>query len=213
MVLRYQVCAVAAFVTATLTTPATAETITFDTIQTASLADVPNGYEGFNWNYILVENASNLAKQGVTGYSNGLESLPNVAFTDCCNTASFSRPSSFTLDSGYFSAAWLNDLDISVTGYSGTDLLYSTTFTVNATGPILETFNWSGITSVVFSASGGTPAGFPITHIDGRQIVMDNLIVSGVSPVPLPNSLTAFASALIGLAGLGAHQSRRRGIA
>ncbi|HEY7900827.1 MAG TPA: PEPxxWA-CTERM sorting domain-containing protein, partial [Caulobacteraceae bacterium] len=119
------------------------------------------------------------------------------------NPASFSG-AGFELVSGDFTAAWNDGLSILVQGYNGASLIDTTTFVVNTSGPTLETFDWTGLTSVTFTSSGGTHN--PNLDGNGEHFALDNLSVA----VPEP---ATWALLLVGFAGLGAVARRRRAFA
>ena len=183
---------------------AKAETLTFDDL--SNYAPVPNGYGGLNWNnFNALNTVQELAYDGPNGYTNGVVSSPNVLYNVDANPASISSPTAFTLNSGEFTAAWNDGLQVLATALNTTtNQFYFQTFTVNTSGPTLETFNWANINEVTFSSYGGTSAGFDGS---GEHFALDNL---SVSAVPLPAALPMFSAALLGLAGLGANARRKR---
>jgi hypothetical protein len=185
-----------------------AQTITFDDLNPSTLpgatvpyeAPIPNGYASLQWNNVWVLDVpQNLqADPGATGYKNGLVSGNNVAFNDRGNPASISG-GAFNLNSAYLTAAWNNGLQVEVQGFVGTTLTYDNTYTLNATGSSLITFNYFDVDDVDFISSGGTSAGY---LGKGTQFAMDDLAISAV---PEPASLT-FA----GLGGLASLLAFRR---
>ena len=80
----------------------------------------------------------------------------------------------------------------------------STTFTVNAPGPTLETLNWD-VNRVTFHSFGGTGAGY---GVGGPKFVLDNLTTMRIAqPSTDINSFSApeastWALTLVGFAGL-----------
>jgi hypothetical protein len=75
------------------------------------------------------------------GFVNGAVSGTNVAFNLNAEPAAFSG-SAFTFNSAYSTGAWNDGLNIHVEGYLASTLVHSIDFTVDATGPTLEIFNW-----------------------------------------------------------------------
>lgn len=155
--------------------------LTFDDL---SPGNIPNGYAGFDWSNFFVGNTS-VTSSSALGYAAGVVSAPNFAYNG--NNAphgmlgSFSDPSgTFTLTSGYFTSAWY-DQSVTVTGYLQGNPLDSSTFAITTGGPVLETFNWSGIDEISLNGSSGS------------QVVLDDLNVT----TPLPGALPLFATALI----------------
>jgi len=170
---------------------ANAKTITFDGIDTGgSYTQIQNGYSGLNWNNF---NAVSVNFVPGTGYQYGVVSQPNGAFNGSGQDAQFSAPSgTFTLISAYMTAAFQNE-GVTVTGYIGATPVYVRTADISHTTPTLETFNWTGLTSVNWSTFGQLHT----------QMVLDNVTIDGLpgAPGPVPGvgvaALAAFA--LVGL--------------
>ena len=116
---------------------------------------IPSGYAGFDWSefgYLDGDDYSN----NPSGYQNGIVSPDDVAYNCAENPASITSAGPFTFNSAYFTGGWNNGLNIQVTGYLNGKLVDSKSFTVNASGPTLETFNWTDINVLDFASSGGT---------------------------------------------------------
>ena len=171
-----------------------ATTIGFDDL--ASLSAIPNGYNGLDWNNFYAINGTNITG---TGYANGVVSPNNVAFNGYGNDASISVASgTFTLNSGYFTAAWVNGLNIDVTGFNSGTQIDQTTLVENTSGPKFETFNWSGLDKVTFHSGSVT------------QFALDNLTVNGsATPAPEPSSVAAMGFGAFGLLALTAIRRKR----
>lgn len=181
---------------------APAELITFDNLS-GNQGTVPNGYGGLNWSNFAYMSRTYLQPEGYNGYTNGAVSSPNVAFNAAGYPAIITSSSPFTLNSGYFTGAWKDGLTISLLDNKGD----TKTFVVNSSGPMFETFNWTGITSVLFTSFGGIPdPKDPIGTGYGTEFALDNLTINAAT-TPEPGSLT-----LMGLGGLGLAAScwRRR---
>jgi len=148
---------------------------------------IPNGYGGLDWgNFYELDGANINSFYGVSasGYANGVVSANNVAFNNFGNTAITSAATPFNLVSGYFTGAFNNNLTLSVQGYNGGSLIYSQTYTLNATSSQFITLGMNNITEVDFSSYGGYNAG--LNYGSGTQFVMDNLTVI---PTPEPSAL------------------------
>ena len=152
-----------------------AQVINFDDLPSDTPTRISNGYAGLNWdNFYVLDGTKYLP--GI-GYQNGIVSSPNVAFNAYGSPATISNPNGFNLVSGYFNGAWNNGLQITATT-ANPGVIYSTSFSVNTTGPTYIAFNWNNITSVTFSSAGGTSAGY---HGGGKHFALDNLTVTAVS--------------------------------
>ncbi len=174
---------------------ALADTLTFDTF-TGSINS--RNYGGFTWNNFSVINAAT----SNSGYHAGMVSGTNVAYNAFANPATFSSSTAFTLNDAWFVGAWNDGLTIHVVGTGANT--YTKDFVVNSTGASNIVFNWTGLTSVRFSSSGGTP--HPGYSGAGAHFGMDNLTVNA-APVPEPET---WAMLLGGLAALGLMARRKK---
>ncbi len=191
----------AALATFALAGPASARLVTFDLIKGTG-GEVPTGWASFDWSANF--DWLNSAKYGIpgTGYQYGTVSAPNVAYNGYGDNVSFRRNTPFVLVSFDLTGAWRNGLEVTVTGFSKGVQVDSTTFTVNSTGPTLETLNWD-VNSVTFHSFGGTGG-------SGTQFVLDNLTTM---PITQPSTefqslsgvpeASTWALMLVGFAGLG----------
>jgi hypothetical protein len=157
--------------------PASAELIHFDRIEEPSGSRIPEGWGSLHWSSdFRWLNAD--AKEGTeTGYQFGMVSPPGVAFNADGADVSFRRKTPFELVSFYLTGAWRNGLEVAVTGIANGVQVDRTTFTVNASGPTLETLDWD-VNEVSFHSFGGVDAGY---GADGKQFVLDNLTIMPVS--------------------------------
>jgi PEP-CTERM motif len=166
------------------------QTITFDNLPSSAASPITNGYAGFQWTGFEYMDSRN---EPGTGFANGTVSLYNIAFNQGGNPANFSSSIPFTLESADLTGAWNNGLHVEVQGFMGATLAYDHTYTVNATGPTLINFNFTGVNEVNLISSGGTSAGYAGV---GTEFVMDNLIVA----VPEPGTWALFG---LGLGAMG----------
>jgi len=161
-------------------------TITFeDAFQQASYAD----YDGLQWSNVIF---TSIVGEPASGYLNAAVSGTNVAFNGYGAPAIIRSTNAFDFDSVYLTAAWRNDLQVDIQGFSGQNLVYNETNSVNSSGPTLINFNYMDITEVVISTSGGVNPGYAA---DGTQVIMDNLTVTEV-PEPAAVSCAVLGSAL-----------------
>ncbi len=165
---------------------AQAAVITFDDLTCSTDGTpIPNGYAGLNWSNFCCTDGVNVVA-GNSGYNAGRVSGSNVAYNGFETPAEFTimapGGAKFNLNSVYLTAAWNDDLVVTMTAYRDGTALPVVTHTLSATAPTLVTLNLSQIDRVHFSSAGGTP------HPDypgfGTHFVMDSLDISFVSPAP-----------------------------
>lgn len=190
-------------------TPAVADAtvLTFDTLAPDS-REIPGGYAGLVWNNMFTVNPdTNEAFEG-SSYANGRKSLSNVAYNsggDAATVLAGAQP--FTLDDGYFTAAWNNGLTLTVEGFVGGSVAaFTRTVTLNVAGPSLLSFGWTGLTAVRFLSSGGTEA--PGVKGQGTQFVLDNLRVNTSIGAAVPEPAT-WGMMILGSVMIGVGHRRR----
>ena len=139
--------------------PAAAQTtITFDDLSdNGSGTPIANGYQGLNWSNFYVLNTNQFPVP--SGYQPGTVSGTNVAYNGGVPEAinSVTPGSTFTLNSGYFTAAWHDNLNLTVTALHNGLTVFSKSVTLSATAPTLVNFDFTGVDQVNFDSSGGTP--------------------------------------------------------
>ena len=187
---------------ATLAGPAVADVITFD--DRGPDVQALGHYEGFDWNNMSTVGPKKVGL-GNTGYGKGVVSPKNVAFNDYGDvTGSVSlAQGTFTFESAYFTAAWIDGLKLTIVGLNDGVQKYAKTLTLNTKKPFLFEANWAGIDKLTFT-----------TYLDqcstkGRQFVMDNF--KFISGVPEPDT---WALMIAGFGGVGVmiRANRRREI-
>jgi hypothetical protein len=177
---------------------ASADTITFDDVPSeASLSG--STYHGLSWTNFFALNG-NQAWPG-SGYDHGTVSVPNVAYNGFADPASFGSAAGFSLHDAYFAAAWNDGLTIHIVGTSGVNT-YTKDIVVNTGAAIDVVFNWTNLTNVSFSSSGGTwNSGL---NGSGEHFVMDNVTITAV---PEPET---YGMLLVGLGLVGVVARRRQ---
>lgn len=153
--------------------------ITFDDLPSTQ-ARVPNGYDGLSWSefdYLQVSTYS----INPSGYQAGMISPGKVGFGfDGTSPSSVSSAGPFNLYSAYLTAAWNDNLQLEVQGYTGTTLVYDNTYILSPVTPTQIEFNYSNVNEVDFLPSGGTHhSSYPGI---GEQFVIDNLVVQTPEP-------------------------------
>lgn len=198
-------------------TPAAAQTvITFDDIITSSSngsLTIPNGYQGLNWSNLGVIDAADYA-YNPSGYQNGTVSGKNVGYSGGGSglISTIAPGSTFTFNSGYFTATWNDGLSWSADGYrNGVKVFSSPTTLLNVTTPTLITLDFVNIDQIQFTVGGGTL--HPGYAGAGSYFVMDNLKVSDLpnaSATPEPSPLAALGLTAFGALGLVLRARRKK---
>lgn len=168
---------------------------------TIDTVPIPNGYGGLTWANFNYRNG--LA--GVpSGFTFGIVSGDQVAYNLDGGPAAL-WGSVMDVQSGFFTAAWRNDLVLDVYGFRSGAPLYGSEFLLNTTTPTFAALNFLGVDAIVFQTSGGTDAGF---GTDGTQFVLDNFTFAAVQPVAEPASVSFL---FVGLLTLTLARRFRRG--
>jgi hypothetical protein len=182
-------------------TSASAVTINFDDVDTDPQVLVPNGYNGLNWsNFSTIDPAA--SGENPSGYTTSVTSGSWSAFNLGGNAAEITS-TGFNLIGGNFTAAWNDNLQVTVDAYNGATLLHTATLNLSTTSVLAAVFNWTNLTRVVFTSAGGTPhAGF--VPGSGTNFAVDDLQVAAT---PIPGSLLLL---LTGIGAIGAIGYTRR---
>lgn len=155
----------------------------------------PSNYQNFTWdNWVIVDGTR--PNWNNSGYEVGVVSSNNVGVNGFGDDAYISKSNLFNLTSGYFTAGWNNDLQLTVTGFTdegGTNQKYSSVYTLQTTAPSKITFNWTGIRRILFSSSGGVPAGL---GLNDTHFALDDLIINYVISADTQSSMRYQASQL-----------------
>jgi hypothetical protein len=196
--------ALAVAIALAISSQAQATLITFDDLP---VEYIPDGYAGLDWTNVV---AGNVIGAGGPGYTTGLVSSPNFAYNGglfgyLAGPAAFSVPSgTFTFNSGYFTSAYFDE-SVTVTGYLLGSTVDTVTFDISTSGPVFETFNWSGIDTVSFIGQQVRLIGTARS-----QVVIDNLTINDV-PGPIIGS--GLPGLIFASGGLFVWWRRRRKVA
>ena len=159
----------------------------FDDITTETLAAIPDGYEGLNWDEFITVSSSHAS--GV--FSHGVESPSYVAACGSVHAGTVSHDTlTFDFESVYMTAGWTSTLDVITQGYLGETLVYEETNTVSTSGPVKFDFNWTGIDELVFIPDGGAGS--------NKDILLDDLSIR-VVPEPASTLVVLVGGSIIGL--------------
>jgi hypothetical protein len=156
-------------------------TISFDDLPVAM---IPDGYAGLNWNniYTLEERSP-----PESGYDNAATSGVQIAFNGFGEIGTIDNASDFNLVKGNFTAAWNNDLNVTVSAWDNGVVVDTEHFTIDTTGPTPIAFNFTSIDMITFESFGGTDAGFGSGS--GTHFAMDDLVIE--REVVVPNDVIA----------------------
>jgi hypothetical protein len=170
---------------------ASAEVLYFDSLPSDTINPIPNGYGGFNWNNMY---AFDPDPSLYPGYAKGVISPYNVAYNGFGDLAVTSTGgATFDFNGAYFTSAWIDNNLLTLQGYLGGSLLFTTTANLMTSGPLFVSAKFNGIDEVVFSTS-------------NAQFAMDNFTYNA-SAVPEPATFLLFGG---GLAGLTAYRFRSK---
>ncbi len=180
---------------------------------------VPPGYSGLVWeNFRALNVQQELLTYGSNGYTNGVQSGVNVGFNFLGAPATIKSAGGFDVTSLFASAAWNTGLRLTITASRNAATVFSNVYTLSTQSATQIVLDLDDITSLRFSAAGGSPSGFngSGTHfaIDDINIVLNSPTGTGggtgtVSDVPIPAALPLFC---LGLAGLGMFRKNRNKI-
>ncbi len=147
------------------------------------LFPIPDGYAGLHWENFGVRDPSGLS----SGYDPHTGEA--VGFNGFGEPASFSADTDFTFKSGFFSAAWSDDLSVTVNAYDDGVLVGTQTFTVDYGENQHMKFKSStmnrfeSIDMIQFISYGGTDHD-PNDNGQGSNISVDDLQLTDFSPPP-----------------------------
>lgn len=136
---------------------------------------IEENYGGLTWGNKTYVLDSDLQPYD-SGYENGTISGTNVAFNGY-NSPFVIEGEDFDFNAGYFTAAWNNGLEITITAYDDGEETGSYTTTINYDSPTYLEFDdtiFDSVDMIVITSSGGVDAN-PNDNGQGTQIAMDDL--------------------------------------
>jgi hypothetical protein len=168
--------------------------LTFDDLTpltpVTALGTIPDGYGGFDWdNFGYLNQTGSNPGSGYKAVSGDY-----VAFNEGGQLATVGD-GLFSFDGAYFSAAWNQGLNITITGLAGDVERYSSTIVVDPTTPTWFDFSFADIDSLKFESSGGIDV---VEGGAGVHFAMDNFTYTPTS-VPEPSTVLLLGSGLVGL--------------
>ena len=171
-----------------------AAVITFDDLPATELDAIPDGYQGFNWGASHMVNVNYFHKDLLpnTGFENGVVSGDYAAFNFLATTSTITGDV-FDFNGAYLTAGWNDGLNIEVTGFLNNLALFTKIVVVNTQQAQWFDFDFLGINSLRFHASGGTGTA------GNDFFVMDNFTINESTPVSESSSL---ALLLLGITGI-----------
>jgi len=191
-------------------TTANAAVIKFDDLSNSTF--VYDGYEGFNWNNFISQNADNAAAElDSPDLYNADESFPNVAWNNAGSPADMSSDRLFILNSGYFTA-WAPDLftlriqafryDDELPRYD--DELPVSTKDISLLGNQKKYFNFDFQAANEIRFTPLDANGNPVQ--EGEWFAMDNIDYT-TAPVPEPSSMVLGIMGIASLLGFRKKQT------
>ena len=157
--------------------------LSFDDISSAyntRFNPIPNGYGGLNWENANYMNTTwELVTYGWNGYATARTSGIFVAFNTGGRSMSMSLPVGqyFQLNSLVLSAAWNNNLQMTIKGTRNNVVIYQTITNLQvASRTTLYTLKWANVDKITFESTGGTP--YPGLSGTGTHFVLDNIDIT-----------------------------------
>jgi hypothetical protein len=168
-----------------MTIVAGANVSTFDDLAPAdwvSGGHIYNGYDGFNWDQFGFIHKDALPG---TGFTNGTVSGNFASFNEYSNVANVAtvNDGQFNFVGAYFTSAYNDNNQVTVTGYRNDLPIYLKTITTNTSGPVWGNFLFLGVDKLTFAS-------------DNFQFAMDDFTYN-TSVVPVPGAL------ILGMVGVG----------
>jgi hypothetical protein len=150
-------------------------------------------YAGLKWTNIAVVKKTHLPD---TGYERGVISGDYAVLNAWVYDATVSgiNGETFTFNDAYFTSAWSDPNNLTVSAYKNDEIVGSKTVTLNTQTPQLISFNYQNIDRLFF-------------HSDNNQFVMDNMRINEAVPTPEPSAMVL---GLLSFGGLLGFRNRKR---
>ena len=178
----------AVFVGWIVSIPIFGEVITFEDRPADGIFPISGPYHKLNWNNFYVYTTAWYSSPN--GYRAAARSGSQGVYNAGGSDASISS-GLFNLNSAYVAAAWRDGLQLRALGLMNGSLLYSNSYVLSAVSGTQINFNFVGVDSVLFSASGGSQ--HPGYDADGTNIGLDDLDVSVIKTVVISGQPASFA--------------------
>lgn len=186
-----------------ITVNAGATVLTFDDVYTDDAYEnchdsgclIPSGYGGFQWEQFGVIREDMYPD---SGYEYGVVSGRYAAFNTWERLATLEN-GVFDFQGAYLTAAWRDDVTVTVTGFLDGVESYSRMVSLSRTSPTWFDFNFTGIDELHFLSS--------LTFGENRHFVMDDFTFEVQQIVPEPSTFVFFS---LGLVGVWYLRKRRR---
>lgn len=178
--------------------PVRAEIITFEEHQTG-WPGIAAPYHRLSWNKFFVYSKGEFSSPN--GYAVAVSSGTQAAYTAVGQDAGI-MSGLFNLNSAHVAAAWRDGLQLCSRGFLSGSLVYSNTYELSAVSGTQIHFNYVGVDSVIFSASGGSHhPGYD--NWDETSFGIDDLDVDVISTVIIrtqPTNCACVAGDLVAFA-------------
>lgn len=123
----------------------------FDTlINSGAIAEIPNGYDGIDWQYFVVTHNRNYAGEG---YINNTMSGEYLAYNASGHPIAIESKTGIDFVGGYFGLAWLNSEGeiVTVRAWRQDKVAYEDEFELSSLGPVRFDADYRGVTRVEFA--------------------------------------------------------------
>lgn len=194
---------------------AIADTVTFDDLPGRGNAFVPSGYQGFNWYFFDVDPVALNLKYPTPGslypyWINGIISPKNVAVSTYRGFGQITTatPFAFNLYSVYLTSGSVNGKPITVSGFYGGKLKYTSEFIIHTDRSLLAILNFQNVDNVNFYSpdADGLNASFVVDNVNYRTTRKRR-----GTPVPEPATILGSAGAIGLYAALNLKRSKKTG--